>query len=288
MRLLWLLLLATLAACDGDGPNGPPTLRNKIAFLSDRDGFSQLYIMNTDGTGVRLIPVTAIVGPVSDPAVSPNGEKIAFRVYGEIWIMNADGSGQENLTNNPANDAFPSWSPDGDKILFGSDRDGNSEIYVMNADGTNPVNLTNDPGYDNSGSYSPDGTRIVFGSHRDGNGEIYVMNADGTNPSNLTNDPSVDGLPAWSSDGTRLAFLSTRNGGNLLFTMLANGSNVFPLNTLGMNATFPDWSPGDSLIAFEGGSTNSEIQLIRPDGTGLRNLTQNGAQDRMPSWSPPR
>lgn len=288
MKSACAALLVALVACDGDGPSGPPTLRNKIAFLSDRDGFSQLYVMNLDGSGVRLIPVTATVGGINMPAISPDGERIAFQVNGDIWTMNADGSAQENLTNHPANDGFPAWSPDGTHIAFSSDQDGNYEVYVMTADGADPVNLTNNPADESTASWSPTGTLIAFDTDRDGDTEVYVMNADGSNPVNLTNDPAQDDGPEWSRDGTRLVFGSTRNGSNGLFLMAADGSGVTPLNTPGMNAGFAQWSPGDTVIAFEGLGTNSEVQLIRPDGTGLRNLTQNSAQDRMPSWSPSR
>ena len=80
-----------------------------------------------------------------------------------------------NLTNNAANDYFPSWSPDGTKIAFGTDRDGNYEIYVMNVDGSNLINLTNNAATDYYPSWSPEGTKIAFGTNRDGNYEIYVM-----------------------------------------------------------------------------------------------------------------
>jgi Tol biopolymer transport system component len=92
----------------------------------------------------------------------------------------ADGSDVTRLTNNLASDEFPRWSPDGEKITFQSNRDGNFEIYVMNAaDGGNPTRLTNNNAIDGSPSWSPDGEKITFGSQRDGNPEIYVMNADG-------------------------------------------------------------------------------------------------------------
>jgi TolB protein len=103
---------------------------------------------------------------------------------GEIYVMNADGTGQTNISNNPAFDHGPSWSPDGTKIIFASDRDAitNRDLYVMNADGSNPTRLTNDPEDETWPSWSPDGTKIAFTR----NGQIYVMNADGSEQTNIS------------------------------------------------------------------------------------------------------
>jgi hypothetical protein len=130
-----------------------------------------------------------------------------------IYVMAADGSGVTNLTNNPGDDYGPVWSPDGTRIAFGSDRDGNSKIYVMAADGSGVTNLTNNPGGDYNVVWSPDGTRLAFQSDRDGNAEVYVMAADGSGTTNLTNNPGDDDyLPAWSPDSTRIAFVSGPDG----------------------------------------------------------------------------
>ena len=90
------------------------------------------------------------------------------------------------------------WSPDGRKIVFVSDRDGNLEIYVMNADGSGQRNLTRHPGYDSDPEWSPDGRKIAFATKREGNFEIYVMNADGSGQHNLTRNPAPDRFPVWS------------------------------------------------------------------------------------------
>jgi hypothetical protein len=119
--------------------------------------------------------------------------------------MNADGSNQTRLTNNPAYDISPVWSPDGSRIAF-FNVENNGEIYVMNADGSNQTRLTNDPLYDHSPIFSPDGTRIAFLSNRDKidngwdyNDKIYVMNADGSSQTRLTNtaDNVYEAAPDW-------------------------------------------------------------------------------------------
>ena len=119
--------------------------------------------------------------------------------------MNADGSNQTNISNDQM-DNYPSWSPDGSKIAFCSQRfsfnndifSTNIDLYVMNADGSNRTNITNNPESVNSPSWSPDGSQIAFSSYIDGNSEIYVISADGSNQTNLTNDLEYDGMPSWS------------------------------------------------------------------------------------------
>ena len=92
--------------------------------------------------------------------------------------MDADGQNQTRLTDSDGWNGSPSWSPDGRRLAFVSDREGNSGIYVMDVDGQNQTRLTDSDGWIRSLSWSPDGRRLVFES----NGEIYVMDADGPKP----------------------------------------------------------------------------------------------------------
>jgi Tol biopolymer transport system component len=202
--------------------------------------------------------------------------------------MNADGSGQTRLTNNTREDERPAWSPDGTKLAFASDRDGNYEIYVMNADGSGQTRLTDNPHADIEPAWSPDGTKLSFVSARDGIHEIYVMNPDGSGQTRLTNNAADDVNPAWSPDGTKIAFASNRHGGaHEIYVMNADGSGPIRLTN---NTSFdlrPAWSPDGTKLAFqsepEGGG---EIYVMNADGSAQTNLTNNSAFDAYPAWQP--
>jgi len=158
--------------------------------------YEDTFIMNPDGTKQK--PLNLGIPLLS---WSPDGEKFVFANYtdGEIYVMNADGTGETRLTNNAYLDNFPVWSPDGTKIAFISDRLDNPsqeiDIYIMNAvDGSDQTRLTF-TNKDNQPAWSPDGKKIVFTSARDGIGNIYVMNADGSEQTRLTTNGAAS--PSW-------------------------------------------------------------------------------------------
>jgi CSLREA domain-containing protein len=244
-----------------------------------------------------------VVAAVDDDTGSANGgasvtvnppvaqEKIVFSSERdgnrEIYIMNADGTNQIRLTNNPANDAEPSLSPDGNLVAFVSRRDGNSEIYVMNSDGTNQTRLTNNPGVDNSPSFSPFGNRITFGSTRDGSGEIYVMDSDGTNQVRVTNNPAGGGTPSFSPDGSKIVFVSFCDANaQCIYVMNSDGTNRIRLTKGQFSETQPTFSPDGNQIAFVSwrGGNNYEIRVMNSDGTNQTRLT-SGIYTFKPSYS---
>lgn len=202
----------------------------------------------------------------------------------EIYVMNADGSGQTNLTNNPAaSDLIPAWSSDGKKILFSSNRDGNYEIYLMNPDGSGQTRLTNNPADDLAPQESPDGKKIAFHSNRNGNHQIYVMNVDGSGQTRLTNNSTEDYYPQWLPDG-RIAFSHGNDG---TYMMNADGSGQTRWTTY-PGGLYPVWSPNRRQIAvYVNHYPNGEIYVMNADGSDATSLSNpRGWIDYGPTWSP--
>jgi Tol biopolymer transport system component len=172
---------------------------SKIAF--NRNG--SIVVMNADGSGQTELP-NADNDNDWDPDWSSDGTRIVLSrdrgstQLSEIWVMNADGSGAVQLTQNSFHDSGATWSPDGSKIAFESNRNsGVYQVFVMNADGSGQTQLTS--GFHSSGpAWSPDGSKIAFETFASGNLDLYVMNADGSRVTQLTTDPASDVDAAWA------------------------------------------------------------------------------------------
>jgi dipeptidyl aminopeptidase/acylaminoacyl peptidase len=260
----------------------------------------------TDGTNERSVDL-ASASPVSvsfTVSCVRNGE-LAFveGIFGNIYVINSDGTGTSALTNDQWN-AEPAWSPDGSRIVFTRYRESEGQgIFVMNANGTGIVSLTTGRGDERSPAWSPDGARIAFVSDRDspGNVEIYVMEADGKNRVRLTRDGARDADPAWSPDGSRIAFARNNQiftmypdgsriasaGNSQIYTMNPDGSAVTKLSSDSVKDSQPAWSPDGSMIAFsrEAPSGNSAIFTMQADGSEPTRLTQDFIHAGNPAWS---
>ncbi|MEO7137956.1 MAG: fibronectin type III domain-containing protein [Gemmatimonadales bacterium] len=218
----------------------------------------------------------------------------------EIYTINSTGLGAPTrLTFHPALDAEPAWSPDGARIAFRSERDGNSEIYVMNADGSNPVRLTSDVAHDESPTWSPDGSRIAFVRTSDSGSEILLMNADGTE---VRTTNQVGSGPAWLPDGNRIAFASGPiylvNPDGTGITRLTNPFNDGVQGHMVEYDTGPAWSPDGNSIVFArtncdgfGFGCITQLMIVNPNSPGSETTliwTNNyvGTSEGEPVWSP--
>lgn len=181
---------------------------------------------------------------LSPALIPPNTESAPINGNSEIYVVNTDGTDLKNLTRSSGQDAFSSWSPDGSKIAFLSDRGndtGDNEIYVMNTDGSNQVSVTSTLAFNinnRSPAWSPDGTKIAYEKGL----AISVVNADGSNPVNLTQDTYRSSFPSWSPDGSKIAFLRLDDVITQVYVMNANGSNQLAL-AQAIEHIAPVWSP---------------------------------------------
>jgi len=249
---------ATLDFLPGWSPAG-----SQIVFSSERTGDLDIWIMNLDGSGAHNLTQSP-ASQETGPDWSSVGGQVAYTSFStspaerDIWIINGDGTGATNLTNSTSDDVGASWSPDGTKIAFFSDRDGNYDIYVMNSDGTGVAQLTTDPQTDATPDWSPDGTQIAFSRLTPGSdGDIWVMNADGTGQTNLTNSAMLDYAPDWSPDGLYIAFDRFPNVGvnsSDIWIMAADGTGQVGVVVGPEDERSPAWRPaaGPSLACYPG------------------------------------
>jgi TolB protein len=230
---------------------------SRILFESTRNGNSDIYVMD----------------PVADPS----------------------GKNAIDLTNNPAADQDPVWSPDRKRIAFHSDRGGpNKNIWVMNADGSSPTQLTFDKvANDTNPTWSPDSKRIAYESNVTGQREIYVIHADGTGkPARLTSNPNAgpdaNFDPAWSPLGDKIAFASTRDGNYEIYVMNADGTGQKRLTNDPAVEFNPAWSPDESSIAFHSdvNTASKQIWVMKADGSNAHRVVSTASEDANPVWAP--
>lgn len=237
-------------------------------FQGERRLFSELYVMDADGSNVQRITFNEGLTDIQG-AWSPDGRRIVvgrgsgrtpvagegFVAPTDLWIIDLATGREQQLTNSPATyEWFPRWSPDGRRIAFQGDlvEPGNQDVYTIRADGRSLRRLTSHPGVDGFPHYSPNGRLVAFASNRTGNFDVFVMRKNGTKIRQLTDHPSTDDLPCYSPDGEFIAFSSERDGlipgttiiTSDIFRMRADGTQQTNLTRSLVVAEFDcDWGP---------------------------------------------
>ncbi len=239
-----------------------PTVANSRAPVLHRagcgPGFSSWMSTVRTSTCCSTMPTASALAPTWSPA----GDRIAFglgRFFpapgryapAQIAVIGADGSGLRRLTpDDEGNYEFPSWSPDGKRIVLRSATSSSKGLSILDVESGTLTPLTPDSGTDNLPAWSPKGDVITFTSRRDGDWELYSIRPDGTGLKRLTRSAGNDAHASWSHDGRWLAFSSARGG---FKDEMARGGG--------------------------GGQGATDIFVMRPDGTDVRRLTDDATEE---------
>ena len=265
-------------------PDGGP-----IAFQSDRTGVPQIYIMNADGGGLRVLTDDPL--GAETPVFSPDGKYILFAAYvaegnNDVFIMAADGSGRRRITDGPGYDGHPHFSSDGSRVVFNSDRTTPDhavswsqrwhEIFSVALDGSDLRQHTRCRSVCTFGSLSPDGEQVLYRKTIEGasfswfltpgqrNSEVFIANADGTTPVNLSNSAAFDGWPRFSPDGDWIVFASNRAGPagvGQLYLIKPDGSELRRVTDGPWSYVQPAWSGDGSIIYAKQGEETRDHEF---------------------------
>jgi len=271
---------------------GNGMVRSKIAFVSDRTGTKEIFMMDYDGNGQQRL--TAVSFIAITPSWSPVGDRIAYTAWRaggakqQVELVSSTGQRFSFQQVTSAANSIPSWSADGSSIVYTSTRDGNTEIYWADADGKNARRLTHTASIDTSPAINPaNGRQIAFVSNRSGTPQIYTMDSDGTNVQRITDEGGDAENPVYRPDGTMIAFAwqKPRSGAFDLF-LYDLATRKFTQLTSGQgNNERPTWAPDGNHIAFQSNrSGTTQIYAMSLDGQKVRQLTRNG-KNEGPSWS---
>ena len=207
----------------------------------------------------------------------------------DLYTVNGDGTGLNQITDNDVDDWSGVYSPDGTKIAFDA-KHGTApgDIFVVDADGANQKNLTSSFSEDAFATWSPDGKQIVFERKINDTYRLHIMNSDGTK-TRLLSEVNTGGwsIPAWSPVGSKIAFSGRMDGDTEIYILdIEDDSLTKVTDNEGFGDAWPTWAPDGEKIAFLSNSDGSQnIYTINPDGSDRRQITEDDFLNAEPSWS---
>ena len=264
--------------------------RQRIAFLSNRDGNVEIYLAVADGSSFTRVTNTSV--DESHVRWSPEGTRLAYISPTQdgtpaVFWLSLSNLLPNRLLFSDHGEADPAWSPQGTWIAFAVlEENGDSiGLKLRNPEGVNRVQLSQSP--DRAPAWSPDGKKIAFVSTRDGDEEIYVVEVGETGPAGataqVTDNPDRDFAPEWSPDGKRIAFLSDRNGNVDIFTSSGDGKDLETLTRTDVDEISVIWGPDGRVIFESAASGKSDIYLMDAGGV-QQQLTTGNLPSTLPDW----
>lgn len=271
----------------------PGMSSTEIAFISDRNGPKEVFVMNVDGSDVRAATSNRSINAF--PAWAPSGNEIVYTSYRHggqpTLFLLTRGRRQPGRLLTRVDDGAPIYrgvfNPSGNRLAFVRSVNGAPDIFTSRRDGRSLKRLTSHRAIDISPSWSPDGKRMAFVSDRAGAPQVYVMDADGGNVKRLTFNGSYNTGPAWSPDGAWIAYESRVGGQFDIWLVDPEGRTNVPLISHPRSDESPSWSPDARWIAFSSTRRGrADIYSVGIDGNNLRQLTKGGGNNTSPAWGP--
>lgn len=261
---------------------------SRIAFISNRSGQKELYLMEVDGSQPERL--TSHQSIVLNPDFAPQGRELIFTSYRqgqpELYRKEIYSGREARISARSGINISARYRPDGGEIALTLSHDGNPELYLLGTDGSVHRRLTNDWGIDVDPSWSPAGDRLVFVSDRLGNPRLFIIDVVSGAQRQLTVNGKYDATPAWSPQGDRIAFARLEERQFDLYTIRPDGSDERRLTFGPGNKEHPRWSPDGRFLVFTSDQDGSRaVYLMRADGSGIRKVSPPGWSAQQPAWS---
>jgi TolB protein len=266
----------------------------ELAFVSNRGGNSEIYVMGADGSNQR--PATANGSINAFPAWSPNGESIVYTSYRHqnrpFLFLATRGRGRRgqllHRLDRQRAEYRGVFAPGGHQLaVVMSTSEEPSEIYTVRPGGRDLRRLTHNRAIDIGPAWSPNGQQIAFVSDRSGSPQIYLMDADGGNQRRLSFQGTYNTHPAWSPDGRWIAYETRLERQFDIWLIDPGGSVNVPIVTHRLSDETPTWAPNSRKLAFSSWRRGrADIYVVDVNGENLRRITQSTGDNRSPSWGP--
>ncbi len=264
----------------------------EIAFVSDRTGNTEIFVMAADGSNSRSATANGSIN--NFPSWSPSGKSIVYTSYRKdnrpMLFLSSRGENHPGPVLKEL-DGMPQYrgvfDPLGKLMAVVMSKDESTDIFTVRPDGRRIKRLTRSPAIDIAPSWSPDGEQIAFVSDRSGSPQIYIMDSDGKNVRRLTYEGTYNTHPAWSPDGQWIAYETRLEQQFDIWLIDPDGSVNVPLVSHPRSDESPAWAPNGRKIAFSSTRRGlADIYVMDVNGDGLRRLTREAGNNKSPAWGP--
>jgi TolB protein len=261
----------------------------QIAFVSDKTGSKEIYLMESDGSGKRSVTSNRSINLF--PSWSPKGDMLVYTSYRggapDLWLISRGAQRPGRLLATPPQKYRGVWHPQDGQVAVVMNQNANTDIFLVGKGGKSIQRLTYGASIETSPSWSPDGRRIAFVSDQSGSPQVYVRDLDGGETRRLTYRGDYNASPAWSPTGEWIAFAAQTDNSFDIYLIDPDTGYTHPVVAHPRSDETPAWAPDGRTLAFVSNRYGrKEIFSVDITGGNVRRLTADFGNCRTPAWSP--